>query len=69
MEEVDARFKRALAACAREERPLKEQFYGDRSGTLVDPFGHAWTLATRKEEVSHAELEERLKSSMKEAGT
>jgi PhnB protein len=48
VEDVDARFARAIAAGAKEVRPVKDQFYGDRSGTLTDPFGHQWTIATHK---------------------
>jgi PhnB protein len=43
-------------------RPVEDQFYGDRSGTLVDPFGHVWTLATHKEDVSQEEVERRFRS-------
>jgi len=59
VEDVDARFKQALAAGGRELRPLQDQFYGDRSGTLVDPFGHVWTLASHIEDVSPDEIEAR----------
>ena len=45
-------FAQALAAGAKEERAVKDQFYGDRSGTLADPFGHLWTIATHVEDVS-----------------
>ena len=44
--DVDAVFERALKAGARAQRPVQNQFYGDRSGTLEDPFGHVWTIAT-----------------------
>ena len=54
--DVDAAFSRAIAAGARELRPVSDQFYGDRVGTLQDPFGHVWTLATRKEDLSADEL-------------
>ncbi|MCC7011535.1 MAG: VOC family protein [Planctomycetes bacterium] len=57
--DVDEMFARALAAGAKELRPLADQFYGDRTGTLVDPFGHVWTLATHKEHVPPAELQRR----------
>jgi PhnB protein len=53
--DVDAAFRRALAAGATEVRPVVDQFYGDRSGTLKDPYGHQWTLATHIEDVSEAE--------------
>jgi PhnB protein len=46
VENVDAMFQQALAAGAKEKRAVQDQFYGDRSGTLEDPFGHTWTVAT-----------------------
>ena len=58
--DVDAAFATAIAAGAQELRPVADQFYGDRVGTLRDPFGHVWTLATRKEDLSAAELNERV---------
>ena len=58
----DAVFQRAVAAGARVERPIQDQFYGDRSGTVIDPFGHKWTLATHKEDVSPEEIERRMKA-------
>jgi PhnB protein len=60
-EDVDAQWKRALAAGGKELRPLQDQFYGDRSGTLVDPFGHQWTIGTHVEDVSPEEMERRIK--------
>jgi PhnB protein len=65
VEDVDAQFRQALAAGATQLRPVKDQFYGDRSGTLADPFGHVWSLATHKEDVSHEELHQRFEASMK----
>ena len=56
VEDVDAVFKRAIAAGAKEERPLVNQFYGDRSGTIIDPFGHKWTIATHVEDVTPEEM-------------
>jgi PhnB protein len=58
--DVDAAFDRALAAGGTVKRPVQDQFYGDRSGTLLDPFGHAWTLATRIEDVSPDEMRVRM---------
>lgn len=58
--DVDARFKRAVDAGAKVKRPVKDQFYGDRSGTVEDPFGHIWTLSTHVEEVSPEELARRM---------
>jgi PhnB protein len=63
---VDALFAQAIAAGATEKRPVKDQFYGDRTGTLEDPFGHVWSIATHKEDVSPAELERRFAEMMKQ---
>lgn len=60
VENVDVFFKQAVAAGGKEERPVKDQFYGDRSGTLRDPFGHQWTIATHKEDVSPEEMARRM---------
>ena len=57
--DVDAAFARAVAAGGRAVRPVQDQFYGDRSGTLEDPFGHQWTIATHVEDVSPEEMERR----------
>jgi PhnB protein len=60
VEDVDAVFKRAIAAGAKELRPVQNQFYGDRSGMLIDPFGHVWNVATHVEDVPPEELERRM---------
>jgi PhnB protein len=57
--DVDTVFEQAIAAGGKEQRPVKDQFYGDRSGTLEDPFGHVWHVATHKEDVSAEEMERR----------
>jgi PhnB protein len=57
--DVDAVFARAIAAGAKQERAVADQFYGDRNGVLVDPFGHRWTVATHVEDVSSEEVEKR----------
>jgi PhnB protein len=57
--DVDAAFARAIAAGAKAVRPVRDQFYGDRSGTLEDPFRHQWTLATHVEDVPPEEMERR----------
>ena len=57
--DVDRMFAQALAAGAKEQRPVADQFYGDRSGTLVDPFGHVWSLATHVEDVPPEEIDRR----------
>jgi PhnB protein len=59
VDDVDTQFKRAIEAGAKVKQDLKDQFYGDRSGTIEDPFGHVWTIATHKEDVSQDELERR----------
>ena len=56
VEDVDSQFKRAVDAGAKIKQDVKDQFYGDRSGTIEDPFGHVWTIATHKEDVSQDEL-------------
>lgn len=59
VEDVDSVFPQAIAAGATVMRPLADQFYGDRSGTLRDPFGHVWFVATHIEDVPEEELEKR----------
>lgn len=59
VENVDETFRRALECGATEVRPVQNQFYGDRTGTLRDPFGHQWTIATHVEDVDPKELERR----------
>jgi PhnB protein len=66
VEDVDAVFNQALAAGATVLRPLADQFYGDRSGSVTDPFGHMWSVATHKEDVPPDELQRRAESAMKE---
>ncbi len=58
--DVDATFAKAVAAGASVMRPIVDQFYGDRSGTVVDPFGHVWTLSTHVEDVSPEEMQKRM---------
>ncbi len=59
VEDVDALFSQAIAAGAKVQRPVKDQFYGERSGGLADPFGHVWYIATHKEDVSPEEMQKR----------
>jgi PhnB protein len=63
--DVDATFARAIAGGARENRPVQNQFYGDRSGSLTDPFGHMWNIATHVEDVSPEEMRRRAEAFMK----
>jgi len=62
--DVDAQFNKALAAGGTVKNPLKDQFYGDRSGTLTDPSGHIWTIATHIEDVTPEEMDRRMKKMM-----
>ena len=55
--DVDKVFHAALAAGAVEDDPVKEKPYGDRSGTIIDPFGHRWTIATHLKDVPPQEME------------
>lgn len=59
VEDVDAVFNRAVAAGARVDMPVTDQFWGDRYGKLTDPFGHHWGLATHTEDVSPEEMDRR----------
>jgi PhnB protein len=59
--DVDAVVDRAVAAGAKILKPVQDQFYGDRSGFIQDPFGHLWGVATHVEDVSPEEMEERAK--------
>jgi PhnB protein len=58
--DVDAVFAQAIAAGGIAKRPLTDQFYGDRTACLVDPFGHEWHLASRRENLTQEELRSRL---------
>lgn len=62
--DCDAAFAQAVAAGATVKRPLADQFYGDRSGTVTDPFGHDWTLATHKVDVPPSEYQARMEAWM-----
>jgi PhnB protein len=68
VDNVDEQFAQAVAAGATVTKPLADQFYGDRSGTLTDPFGHVWSLGTHIEDVSVEEIERRAAEFMKKAG-
>ena len=58
--DVDATVKAAEGAGAKVEMPVADQFWGDRSGVIADPYGHKWMVATHKEDVSESQLKERL---------
>ncbi|HSZ08917.1 MAG TPA: VOC family protein [Steroidobacteraceae bacterium] len=68
VEHVDEVFGRAVAKGAKQLQPIKDQFYGDRSGTLQDPFGHTWTVATHVEDVPPEEMRRRAEKFMQSAG-
>ena len=60
VEDVDRVFEKAVTAGATVMRKVEDQFYGDRSGTLTDPFGHIWTISTHVEDVPEEEMERRM---------
>lgn len=64
VEDVDATFAAAVAAGARELRPVEDQFYGDRVGQFEDPFGHRWSVGTHVEDVSEEEMARRAEEAM-----
>ncbi len=64
VEDVDSLTDQAVAAGAKLTRPVKDQFYGDRSGSVTDPFGHQWHIATHKEDVSSEEMGKRAAAAM-----
>ena len=60
VDDVDAVFNQAITTGAKEQKPLEDKFYGDRMGSLVDPFGHVWHVGTHKEDVTPEEMEKRM---------
>ena len=67
LEDADSAFERAIAAGATQEQPVQDQFYGDRSGSFTDPFGHSWTLSTHIEDVAEEEMQRRMEAFTREA--
>ncbi|HEY3014060.1 MAG TPA: VOC family protein [Nocardioides sp.] len=67
VEDVDAVMELAVKLGATQERPAQDQFYGDRDGHIIDPFGHRWTVATHVEDVEPDEMMRRMAEMMKEA--
>ncbi len=67
VDDVDASFKRAIEAGAKAEREPSNQFWGDRMGSLIDPFGHRWSIATHVEDVSPQEMGRRMEEFSKQA--
>jgi len=68
VEDCDALFKRAVAAGAQVGMPLGDMFWGDRFGSIVDPFGYRWSIATHKEDLTPDEIKEREAAWMKQMG-
>jgi PhnB protein len=66
--DVDAVARQAVAAGAKELRPVKDQFYGDRTGSFEDPFGHVWHIATHQEDLAPDELKRRAAEAMQPGG-
>ena len=66
VEDADSMVAQATAAGAKIQRPLQDQFYGDRMATLEDPFGHVWSIATHIEDVSPEEIQRRMEEMMKD---
>ena len=62
VDEVDTVFNRAVDAGATVKEAVADKFYGDRTGTVVDPFGHVWHIATHKEDISLEEMQTRVKA-------
>jgi PhnB protein len=67
VEDVDRVFDQAVSNGAKVSRPVADQFYGDRLGTLVDPFGHTWSISTHVEDVSMEEMQRRMAAMPKSA--
>ena len=67
VKDVDDTFQRAVSGGGKVVRPVQDQFYGDRSGNLTDPFGHQWTIATHVEDVAPEEMQRRMDEAMKAA--
>jgi PhnB protein len=68
VEDVDSIFDQAQRTGAKVVSELEDMFWGDRFGTLSDPFGHVWSIATHKEDLSEEEMAERSKAAMAEMG-
>jgi PhnB protein len=69
VDDVDTIFGRAVSAGATVQRPIANQFYGDRSGKLEDPFGHVWSIATHVEDVPPEEMRRRAEAAMRSSAT
>lgn len=65
--DVDAVFARAVAAGATATRPVADQFYGDRTGTITDPFGHVWSIATHVRDMTQDEMQKAMETMMQQS--
>ena len=65
-DDVDSAFRQAIDAGAETSMPVENQFWGDRMGTVLDPFGHKWSIATHVEDVPPEQFEERMKASSRQ---
>ena len=65
VDNADALFERAVGAGGKVTMPIEDQFWGDRCGTVADPFGYSWSIATRKEDLTPQEMEQRQKEFFK----
>jgi PhnB protein len=68
VQDVDAFVKQAVSAGAKVLRPVENKFYGDRAGSLEDPFGHQWHFATHVEDVPPGDMAKRAETFMKQEG-
>ena len=69
VENVDAIAQKAVDSGATLSRPVADMFYGDRTGTIIDPFGHIWSIATHIEDVSPEEMKKRMANAMSQSAT
>jgi PhnB protein len=67
VENADAIIQKAIENGAKPLRPIQNQFYGDRSGSILDPFGHMWSVATHIEDVSPEEMRKRMSAAVSQA--
>lgn len=66
VDDVDRQFSQAISAGAKSVKPVEDQFYGDRTGAIEDPYGHRWFLATHKEDLTPEELNQRAEALFKQ---
>jgi PhnB protein len=67
VEDVDSFVEQALKNGAKEQRPVQDQFYGDRTGTIEDPYGHVWHVSTHKEDLTMEEMQQRAAAAQKQS--